>query len=239
MSDFCDFVPDDPSCQTAPEPEVVDTMDEGGDHMDHDGEHGNPMIGNLTYLSVALFTTVETALATFRYHEDGEMDDGAVLGVNWWKIMEETHHYMELGFFSVLTVTQILSMLGIAGEINIMAWMYAEMIEGIVGLLFKFINLYATNKAYNIGTNASGSVSAADQTKGTNTYAALTELSLDNIIYGTATHMTLHLEHENWMRGQIAMLPEEAQAKYKKDGKEEHDDEIMEFIQKTTGYFMI
>ena len=37
-------------------------------------------------------------------------------------------------------------------------------------------------------------------------------------------------------------LPEEAQEKYMEHGhgkKKEHDDEMMEFVQKTTGYFTI
>ena len=34
MSDFCDFVPDDPSCQ--PEPEPVDPITDGGDGGDMD-----------------------------------------------------------------------------------------------------------------------------------------------------------------------------------------------------------
>ena len=61
-------------------------------------------------------------LELFVYHEDDEYDDGEVLGTNYWKYFSSLHHYSHFGIMSILTVTQILSMVGIAGEINIMAW---------------------------------------------------------------------------------------------------------------------
>ena len=50
MSDFCDFVPDDPSCQTAPEPEPqpdpnTDGGDAGTDGGDAGGETGGEASG--------------------------------------------------------------------------------------------------------------------------------------------------------------------------------------------------
>ena len=66
---------------------------------------------------------------------------------------------------------------------------------------------------------------------------------LQHTVMGTATHFALHVEHHNWMYAQVMALPEEAQEKYmegKGHGKKkEHDDEMMEFVQKTTGYFTI
>ena len=61
-------------------------------------------------------------------------------------------------------------------------------------------------------------------------------------VAGTASHFALHTEHHNWMYAQVMALPEEAQEKYmdkKGHGKKEHDDEMMEFVQQTTGYFTI
>ena len=51
---------------------------------------------------------------------------------------------------SVLTITQLLSMFGIAGEINIMAWMYIEMAEMVLGLIIKLVWLYARDAGYSI-----------------------------------------------------------------------------------------
>ena len=154
---FCDFVPDDESCQT----------DNGGDNngnpnnsnaggdMDDDMEHGNPMKGNLMYLHVAMYGAIHGALELFRYHEDTHYDNGDVLSTNWWKYTGELHHYSHFGIMSILTVTQILSMVGIAGEINIMAWMYAEMIETILSLLLKVVRIYGFDAYWSVETDTS------------------------------------------------------------------------------------
>ena len=60
------------------------------------------------------------------------------------------YHYSELVFLGVLTITQLLSMFGIAGEINIMAWMYIEMAEMVLGLIIKLVWLYARDAGYSI-----------------------------------------------------------------------------------------
>ena len=60
-------------------------------------------------------------------------------------------------------------------------------------------------------------------------------------VAGTASHFALHTEHHNWMYAQVMALPEEAQEKYIEHhgDKKKHDDEMMEFVQNTTGYFTI
>ena len=57
---FCDFVPDDPACQIAVEPEVVDVPETEAEIMIEEPEmedviamSGDPMMGNITYLAVA------------------------------------------------------------------------------------------------------------------------------------------------------------------------------------------
>merc|ERR1712165_4190 len=97
----------------------------------------NPMMGNLTYLHVALMSAVHGGLELFVYHDDTEYDDGDVLTTNYWKYLAEFHHYSHFGIAAILTVTQILSMVGVAGEINIMAWMYMEMVEMVIALVLK------------------------------------------------------------------------------------------------------
>ena len=146
MSDFCDFVPDDPSC--APVDPVVPDGDatDGGDMPGGDGHHGeiddyedmmemmghNPMMGNLTYLHVAMGSAIHAALELFVWHEDDYYDNGEVLSTNTWEYMGMLSHYSHLGIWSILTITQLLSMFGIIGEINLMAWMYAELLEHLV-----------------------------------------------------------------------------------------------------------
>ena len=155
MSDFCDFVPDDPSCQPV-DPVVPDGPTDGGDGHGGDGHHGeiddwedmqemmghNPMMGNLTYLHVAMGSAIHAALELFVWHEDDYYDDGEVLGTNTWEYLGMLSHYSHLGIWSILTITQLLSMFGIMGEINLMAWMYAEMLEMIIGMVLKLGWMY-------------------------------------------------------------------------------------------------
>lgn len=155
MSDFCDFVPDDPSCQPVDPPTPVGPTD-GGDMPGGDGHHGeiddyedmmemmghNPMMGNLTYLHVAMGSAIHAALELFVWHEDDYYDDGEVLGTNTWEYLGMLSHYSHLGIWSILTITQLLSMFGILGEINLMAWMYAEMLEMIIGMVLKLGWMY-------------------------------------------------------------------------------------------------
>ena len=147
MTEFCDFVPEDPSCAAPVDPDVPSGGD-GGDGGDSHGEIDdwedmkemmghNPMIGNITYLHIALGTAVHAALELFVWHDEDYYDDGDVLSTNTWKYVGMAHHYSQLGIFSILAITQLLSMFGIAGEINLMAWMYAEMLEGILALVLK------------------------------------------------------------------------------------------------------
>jgi len=250
MTEFCDFVPDDPSCQTDP----VDPTPGGGDGGDGGDHHGeiddwedmkdmmghNPMMGNLTYLHVAMGSAIMGALELFVWHEDDYYDDGEVLSSNTWEMLGMLHHYSHLGIMSILTVTQILSMFGILGEINMMAWMYAEMLEMVIGLVLKLGWMYTYEMAYQISVDDDSS--SADQTSAAGVMSGVQADMTKSTVYGTAAHFALHTEHENWMYAQVMALPEEAQEKYMDKhghGKKEHDDEMMEFVQNTTGYFTI
>ena len=113
------------------------------------------MMGNLTYLHVALASTIHAGLELFVYHEDDEYTAGDVLGTNYWQMLGSLHHYSHFGIMSILTVTQILSMVGILGEINIMAWMYAEMLEQILQLVLKLGYMYTYDAAYSIKNDSS------------------------------------------------------------------------------------
>ena len=243
MSDLCDFIPDDPSCSS---PDIPD--DDHMDHDDHDEEmhddhssdmmHGSPMMGNLTYLHVAFFSALHGFLELFVYH--GAHDDAAdVLPIPaLFEGLEMLHHYAHFGLMSILTVTQILSMLGIAVEINIMAWMYAEMIEHIVQLILKVGFMVVYDQAYTIMNDSSSS--SADITDATEIAEEIEEHTMVMTIEETSAHLALHLEHENWMMAQVMALPEDHQKKYHGgDDHEKHDDEMMEMVQKYTGYFTI
>ena len=105
MTDFCDFVPDDPSCQNTdggdsglPEnPDVPDTGADGESDMsmsDMDMEDMTTMQkammpGNLAFLGMAIEHGVMAGLTLFRYRSASTYyDDGDTIftTANWWKL---------------------------------------------------------------------------------------------------------------------------------------------------------
>merc|ERR1739846_257825 len=169
-------------------------------------------MGNLTYLHVAMGSAIMGALELFVWHEEDYYDDGDVLSSNTWEYLGQLNHYSHLGIMSILTVTQLLSMFGILGEINIMAWMYAEMLEMVIGLVLKLGWMYTYEMAYQITQDDDDT--AANQTKAASVMSGVQADMTKSTVYGTAAHFALHTEHENWMYAQVMALPEEAQEKY-------------------------
>merc|ERR1712156_440439 len=151
----------------------------------------NPMMGNLTYLHVALMSAVHGGLELFVYHDDTEYDDGDVLTTNYWKYLAEFHHYSHFGIAAILTVTQIL-----------------EMVEMVIALVLKLGNMYVYELAYSYTQDSSNT--AANITKAENVMSGIEDEMTESTIMETASHFALHVEHENWLYGQVKMLPEEA-----------------------------
>ena len=152
-------------------------MENEGEMMDSEM---NPLLGNLTYFHVALAGLIEASLATFRYHDENENDAGEVMGTNLWKLTAEVHHYSEIAFLGILTITQLLSMFGIAGEINIMAWMYIEMAEMVLGLLIKLVTFYIINAGYDIAYDEDET--ADNQNMGGMTYLGARAMMFDTMV---------------------------------------------------------
>ena len=73
MSDFCDFVPDDPQCQPVDPPKPDPISGDGGDMSDDDmdGDMGDMIMemrkAQVTYLMVPLMGLISTAAWKFRY----------------------------------------------------------------------------------------------------------------------------------------------------------------------------
>lgn len=89
-SEFCQFVPNDPSCQTPADDPVDDNMGPSdGEHMDMDHDDkmddGAIMEAQLVYLSTAFFTAAHAALRTLRYRSsDTYYTAGDSIGTNYW-----------------------------------------------------------------------------------------------------------------------------------------------------------
>jgi hypothetical protein len=162
MSDFCDFVPDDPSCQTAPEP--VDVVDNGGDgdtagmvdggdmkmdKGDHDdgemtwakfdekaGEYFHPMDGNLAYLGVVVGAVVEAVMHGFVWHDDNSdtysQAASGASNTDYYSLLHKIEVFGSLGVYGIASITQLLATFGIMVGINLMVWDLVLPLGGMV-----------------------------------------------------------------------------------------------------------
>merc|ERR1719189_335190 len=114
----------------------------------------------MTYTSVAVMSAVGTALDMFRYNpsstkytEWGNL--GATATTNYWQYGSEMARYTSLAFWSVASVTQMLSMFQVAPEVNMMVWMYGGMAGSMLGMVSHGLLMYAYDKANTVATTSS------------------------------------------------------------------------------------
>ena len=101
--EFCLQFPDDVICQEEPEDPFAFLDDENGDEEVDHGEF-KPVLGNLTYLIVPLFSTLFTGLELFRFHADSDYDNGTVMGsANPWLRTVKWHLNTHFTFMFLLT----------------------------------------------------------------------------------------------------------------------------------------
>ena len=128
-----------------------------GEHMEED-MGGKMMEANITFLMVALGSFVHTALRMFRYRSDADYYIyGALITnkiTNYWEMLNMAGGYWMLVLSGILTITQILSMVGVAAEINVMAWMYLGLADTVIGLILSLIGMYAYDVYYSVTADA-------------------------------------------------------------------------------------
>ena len=116
MTTFCESVPNDPSCPPDPNSNGRSGADrnqaaDGDLLLDELSVH---MRANLIYLQVAFMLALHSGLKGFRYFSDENFSDGDVMGTNWWARTYKITKYTSFLIATVLTITQMLSMNGIA-----------------------------------------------------------------------------------------------------------------------------
>jgi hypothetical protein len=192
MTDFCHFVPDDPSCVTITEPTEpteptnppIDTTDVIIDSSepaepnpepdtrlveeDLDVSKLDPFQGQIAYALIALTSVAGIALEMFRYRSPADFYTASdtVYGdsVNWWKLSHLIGGYGGLSFFAVASITQILSMAGIAVPINILVWQWGVfLILPVIGAVTSALLWFAYDQAYSvkIGTDTTKATAAS------------------------------------------------------------------------------
>ena len=213
--------PVEPVEPVEPEPvepvDPVEPMPEAGD----DGEmaegddmkmSSEAMWGNIGFLMVAISHVVHPALDLFRYQSADDYwtvsDQTFGLGFsNWWKIYNLIGQYGSLSIGAILTITQLLSMFGIAADINVMLWGYATMFVGpILGAVVSGIAMWGYDQAYQLCDSDSSTYADActmqEDIEGDMLWMAVEELAM-----GAA----LMESYEGWMMAQFMALPEESQ----------------------------
>ena len=204
-----------------PEKEGDGEMAEGDEKMSSEA-----MWGNIGFLMVAISHVVHPALDMFRYTAGDNYWDvtdttfGTVADTtNWWKLYNQIGQYGMLSVGAILTITQLLSMFGVAAEINVMLWGYATMLVGpLLGAVVSGIAMWGYDQAYSLcDEDAATNEDACDMMdtiEGDMLWQAVGELSM-----GAA----LMESYEGWMMAQFMALPEETQ----KAWMEEHMKEEM------------
>ena len=231
MSDFCDFVPDDPSCQPDPVPVEPEGPDgPGGEDMDMDDDmdkdmSGEYMMANVAFLMVPLMIVVQKAAWTFRYSAivtNADVGETAS-DTNYFSMLSMASNYWTMGTHLVLVVTQLLSMFAGMAEINMMAWMYVNLanmvVMGIMGLSY----VYVYNMYWDIAEDSTDAAEVADAAVA---MGWMKQGKTVDMAFGGHYMLALYKHHKHWMMAQWMSLDEETKAawmeKHEMD-KEDHD----------------
>ena len=224
----------DIDCTLPENMEMDECMDMHDDDHDMDHEDGG-MMTQAKWLMGSMMNAVMYSLMVGRYRYDA-MDfytaGDQYLGtdsMNWWKIANSVRLYPAAAIWSVLTITQLLSMVGVAPEINLMAWRFGVMAWMLTSMIAHALNFYGYESAYSWYAE-----DTTNNTLGGSMMQVIGTEEMQMVAKETSIAMGLTFMMEKWLMGQVMMLPEEAQEKYmdKKGGKkhDDHDDEDdMEF----------
>ena len=198
------------------------------------------MWGQATYLMVAISHTAHSALQLFRYRS---ADTYYVAGdtafgtdaTNWWSLYNMIGNYGMLSIGAILTITQLLSMFGIAASTNVMLWSYSMMLVGpILGGVVEGLAAWAYEKAYSEceAGNSSG-VSCAMQ-------EVIEWEMLQMTVAELAKGAALWEGYEGWMQGQFMALPVEQQKEWMEAHimEEKKEQEMMKWWAKELGLDM-
>ena len=125
-------------------------------------------------------------------------------------------------FMGIASITQLLSMLGIAAEINLMVWMYGGMVDMVVSLIWGLVYMYAVDAYW---SDADDSTSATQATSAT--ALGMLESDMTNMVaLETGAAVGLYIHHKGWMMGQWNALSDEAKEMIWEEHEEKEDDEM-------------
>ena len=231
--DICAFDPTADGCQ----PEIttmdqpMEPMDGGKMDMDMDMDHKEmddmeDWAGQIAYTMTAVMATTHIALTAFRYRPFATYyAAGDSLSFNYWKLYNQIEQYAGLAIFGVASITQILTLFGIAGDVNLLVWMYGVHMTGmVVHMVTAVLRFLAYETAWT--ACAGDSTTNPDQCA---TFDAVEHEMLELTAMATSMEFTLYTNHKSWMKAQWLAMDEETQAEWKekmhgdKDGDKDGD----------------
>ena len=198
--------------------------------MDHD-MHGMTEMdmwrAQMTFLMTALGLTTKALLQQYRYRSDSTYyDAGDAISTNYWQYLNDLWNYFTIAFMGVASITQLLSMLGIAAEINVMVWMYGGLADMVVSLVSMLVGMYAYDAYWTVSEDSSDS----NQANAAIALAALEQDMLYSTATSTAAGVMLYTQTDAWMMAQFMALPEETQEKWMAEKEGDHEEAMHAFF---------
>ena len=172
----------------------------------------DPLTGNVTYLMVAAFSIAINAMNLLRYKtKDAELALGDISGkTNWYKTTIYVGLITELTVWSVTFITQLLSMFGIANDINYSVYTLGQQLLKLLDLPLNILVNQSKSAAKDLKkNNAAGS---ALYMQGIGLIQAIEMNKFDVAIGKKFTAMLLKFQKDNWKWGQYTTRDEEGQA---------------------------
>merc|ERR1712060_350982 len=144
----------------------------------------------------------------------------------WWQMSSKIGSYAMLVLGATKMTTQLLSMLGIMGSVNLMVWHYGMMASDIVMLVTGVMMFMAYNKAYSIAVE--NAEDAENSNADFDAAMAVVEGMETDMAFMMVSQAAMHLElmhnYEGWFMGQVMMLPEEEQDAWMESMGKDMDD---------------
>ena len=215
----CFWFPDLDECQTPVDPVPVDPevpVDPVGPNERPELQDDSdlvPIVGQIGFLTVALFNVTGIAMHKFRWMPSTYYDEwtnSGISGTNWWKLSNTINGYGMLAVWGLALIFQILSLFGVATDVNVLVWSlgltYGHILIGAVNQILKYLGMRAGYQAWK--TNEAG---AADATIKAATEHIMEEIEnewlMETAVVAFSTAM-LFFNEPHWLAAQHAAMQE-------------------------------
>ena len=180
-------------------------------------DQANPLMGQVTFLLVSALLVTRYSLGLFRYRMDSAYYTPGEALADWnpWKVANLIESYGMLTLGAAAFVTELLSLFGIAAQINYFVWVFGVGIGGVtVALASVLFRLIAYDKAYSLNDGTMMSVVHMD--------------AVQSVLIFATSALALFWQRKNWMMAQWLNLDEETRAAMMAMEEGEDEDEMVD-----------